>query len=451
MRRVAALSLAVLFIAVVLGTCIDPDSAVECVQDIDCGTGQACDAMGRCHDETLRPAHVDLFYQCLDNSIMPRSWQCNGVVDCCDGGDEDGCPDPLPVGQPQWTCQQDFFGTEDGCDCGCGERDPDCPTTVTLADCEYHYCDDDGPDPDDPMACLGGAGENAEVPEAWTCAAAYYQSGDGCDCGCGIADPDCPVDATVDDCEFDECDEAGLDEEDPTRCVRAASLGCYSCLSGDVISRAFICDRFDDCRFGEDESDCPGYFVCASGRTVAPDRVCNGYPDCPDADDELDCPGPFACDDGTVVASTWRCDGDLDCPGGEDEQDCFECEEGYGETLAPWRVCNGLDDCWEGEDEVDCVFDAGVDAGVTDSGLDAGADAATDDAALMDAAVADAAVADAAVADAAVADAAVADAAVEDAAVADVAIEDSAVEDTAIQDAAVEDAAVEDAAIQDAG
>lgn len=31
----------------------------------------------------------------------------------------------------------------------------------------------------------------ATAPAGWICDAAYYNNGDGCDCGCGVFDPDC--------------------------------------------------------------------------------------------------------------------------------------------------------------------------------------------------------------------------------------------------------------------
>ncbi len=38
---------------------------------------------------------------------------------------------------------------------------------------------------------------NAEaVPEDWDCNPSFYGSGDGCDCGCGLIDPDCGGDQT---------------------------------------------------------------------------------------------------------------------------------------------------------------------------------------------------------------------------------------------------------------
>lgn len=33
---------------------------------------------------------------------------------------------PVRVVPAEWTCLPDFYGTDDGCDCGCSVWDPDC-------------------------------------------------------------------------------------------------------------------------------------------------------------------------------------------------------------------------------------------------------------------------------------------------------------------------------------
>ncbi|MBX7080199.1 MAG: hypothetical protein K1X88_13475 [Nannocystaceae bacterium] len=60
-------------------------------------------------------------------------------------------------------------------------------------------------------------------PEGWVCPAQFYGTNDGCDCGCGVTDPDC-VDMTADACDF--CDPPGcanscaeIDPDDNAVCV----------------------------------------------------------------------------------------------------------------------------------------------------------------------------------------------------------------------------------------
>ena len=44
-------------------------------------------------------------------------------------------------------------------------------------------------------------GESTTGEAVWTCYFEFYDADDGCDCGCGIIDPDC-ADATVASCEY---------------------------------------------------------------------------------------------------------------------------------------------------------------------------------------------------------------------------------------------------------
>jgi hypothetical protein len=72
-----------------------------------------------------------------DPSVFPGAPDiCNDGVDSnCDGDDVTAC---APVG---WNCPTDYYGTADGCDCGCGVVDPDC-AGPTVSACEY--CNDPG-------------------------------------------------------------------------------------------------------------------------------------------------------------------------------------------------------------------------------------------------------------------------------------------------------------------
>ncbi len=160
--------------------------------------------------------------------------------------------DPPSVDVPAtWTCDPTYYGAADGCDCGCGALDPDC-ADATAAACEY--CDGCGlvggscaeaVQADDntvciPADCGDGAVQGGEVCDGappkgatcadfgftggdvgcsattcnadlsactggpmpgWTCPPAYYGTADGCDCGCGIVDPDC-ADANGGSCEY---------------------------------------------------------------------------------------------------------------------------------------------------------------------------------------------------------------------------------------------------------
>ena len=70
----------------------------------------------------------------------------------------------------------------------------------------------------------GKAPVTACAPAGWTCPAQYYGATDGCDCGCGILDPDCAT-ATIDACQY--CNDSGS-------CSTVA--GCPGTISPDDIS-----------------------------------------------------------------------------------------------------------------------------------------------------------------------------------------------------------------------
>lgn len=134
-----------------------------------------------------------------------------GTLAClpdCSGYNTSGCSGTFPA---EWSCPTAYYGVGDGCDCGCGAIDPDC-ADATSASCEY--CDDSGScgtgtcpaniDPTQNWLCTGGGGGG--VPVEWTCSTSYYDTADGCDCGCGALDPDC-LDASSASCDW--CDDLG--------------------------------------------------------------------------------------------------------------------------------------------------------------------------------------------------------------------------------------------------
>jgi hypothetical protein len=66
---------------------------------------------------------------CADVGFTGGTLACNAS---CDNLDLTGCTG----GPAGWTCPPDFYGTADGCDCGCGVIDPDC-ADGTVASCEF--------------------------------------------------------------------------------------------------------------------------------------------------------------------------------------------------------------------------------------------------------------------------------------------------------------------------
>ncbi len=134
--------------------------------------------------------------------------------DCANNG-----PASCPMGE---FCVQVYVGAACGLlDCATAM---DCPTpstgdatvscetlnvepfgTVCALTCENGEACPDGMECVNEFACLW------RIP-GWTCDAAFYGVDDGCDCGCGIVDPDC-ADATLASCDF--CDDPGSCTELP--------------------------------------------------------------------------------------------------------------------------------------------------------------------------------------------------------------------------------------------
>lgn len=79
---------------------------------------------------------------------------CNGSDDCDDQSDERGCGSAS-----QWTCSPNYYGSGDGCDCGCGTRDPDC-RSANAEDCGF--CNGDG-------SCAEGDCEQIRNDQNWRC------------------------------------------------------------------------------------------------------------------------------------------------------------------------------------------------------------------------------------------------------------------------------------------
>jgi len=175
--------------------------------DPDCNdaTGASCDTCNRAGSCStgLCPGNVDP----ANNATCVGCG--NGMPDPneeCDDANNvpgDGCTaNCMLESAPVWTCLSSMYGTNDGCDCGCGIPDPDCPdaNATSCNSCNAPGSCGNGPCPATNIDPLNNA------VCIWTCNFLYYGTNDGCDCGCGIPDPDC-TDTTVGSCVY--CDDPG--------------------------------------------------------------------------------------------------------------------------------------------------------------------------------------------------------------------------------------------------
>ncbi len=89
--------------------------------------------------------------------------------------------EPAPA---EWTCDPYYYDDKVDCDCaGCGVVDVDCTNDLPPIDCfEGQTCNTTT------LVCEG-------TPTAWTCDPSQFNggAGNGCDCNCGMLDPDCDL------------------------------------------------------------------------------------------------------------------------------------------------------------------------------------------------------------------------------------------------------------------
>ncbi|PNF13768.1 hypothetical protein B7P43_G13137 [Cryptotermes secundus] len=125
----------------------------------------------------------------------------------------------------------------------------------------------------------------------------------------------------------------GLDES-TTYCTQCQQNKCAQCKldqlrcnNGECVDKSSFCDGHKNCSDGSDEPElcnCESYL-----KLVAPERVCDGHRNCKDKSDEnpdiCQCKEiDFKCESsGKCVIQDFVCDGELDCPDGEDEKHCL--------------------------------------------------------------------------------------------------------------------------------
>ena len=229
------------------------------------------------------------------------------------------CADALAA----WTCDPQRYAAADGCDCGCGVADPDCEDQgcsdhgCRAAACRR--CTDSSYGRDQLLGCTPDSG--------WSCNIAHYGTGDGCDCGCGVHDPDCgdtTNGCTGKSCQHTACEychgDVGFgprDDDDYVLCDPPGSDPGWTC--GSATDPAWAGNECD-CGCGKPDPDCrkAKRLGCSeSGCKTEACQYCNTAGAARAA-----CAAPSWRDDATCEIASYGLDGLCDCGCGANDPDC---------------------------------------------------------------------------------------------------------------------------------
>ncbi|XP_076481718.1 terribly reduced optic lobes isoform X15 [Bombus vancouverensis nearcticus] len=279
-------------------------------------------------DSISSKCRADDTIRCRDGSRSICSvQQCDGVKDCDDGDDEDGCPHP-----------------------GCSPGEFACDVSRCILDsqrCNFVQDCDDGSDEHD-----------CNYP---ACTASQFKCGNG---QCIDSNDRCN---NVEDC---------LDRSDELNCPCGENK--FECTPGYCVDKSKRCDGYQDCGNGRDEENCQHItrcrsdeFECLDGNCVSQTSRCDGRSDCRDLSDEINCTvttcsgDQFRCLDGTCISIDKRCNQNIDCRNGEDESQCGVCTPAEwkcasGECIAEIERCDNVTHCADGSDEIGCVSECPV-------------------------------------------------------------------------------------------